>query len=52
MNLIGNSIKFSTNGGAIKVISKLIKSEDDLTIKDSQFSEAILKSNSTTFLEV
>ena len=34
MNLIGNSMKFTTNGGTIKVFSKLIKSEDDLTIKD------------------
>lgn len=52
MNLIGNSIKFSSSGGTIKVKSKLIKSENDLSFKDSQFRDAIIKSNSATFLEV
>ena len=45
MNLISNSIKFSTNGGTIKVKSKLIKSDNDLTVKDPLLIEAVLKSN-------
>lgn len=45
MNLVGNSIKFSPSGGTIKVMSKLIKSEDDLTVKDPQFINAIINSN-------
>lgn len=52
MNLVNNSVKFSPNGGTIKVMSKLIKSDDDLTEKDPQFLDAIFKSNAATFLEV
>lgn len=52
MNLIGNSVKFSTRGGTINIMNKLIYSEDDLTIKDPLFLDAILKSNAATYLEV
>ena len=52
MNLLANSIKFSPSGGTIQIKSKLITSEDDLTVKDPLFREAIIKSNAATFLEV
>ena len=34
MNLVSNSIKFSPSGGTIKIISKLIMNEEDLSVED------------------
>ena len=52
MNLVANSVKFTPFGGNIKVTSKLIYSEEDLSITDESFTKVMLNANGRTFLEV
>ena len=52
LNLIANAIKFTPFGGVINVTSKLIKTEDDLSVKDRTFVKIMSNNNSRNYLEV
>ena len=52
MNLIGNAVKFTPFSGKIQVTARLLRSNDDLTIKDPIFMAIMAKNNGKNYLEM
>ena len=52
MNLIGNAVKFTPFSGKIQVTARLLRSNDDLTIKDPEFMTIMAKNNGKNYLEI
>ena len=50
--MVSNAIKFTPNGGHVSIMSKLIRSVDDLTIQNEIFIEKIAKNPNQVYLEV
>lgn len=51
MNLLSNAVKFTSKGGYIKIVSKLILKKEDFTYPDRIDDEKILK-NQNGHLEI
>ena len=52
MNLIANAVKFTPFSGKIQVTARLLRSNDDLTIKDPTFMTIMAKNNGKNYLEM